>query len=234
MSRMSHIAMAGGRHREERRKAVKYLLLVRFITITAMVAIVTKTQTFYDHHVLVKEQGGFQSQCTASVRIMVDSNIHLLAIDFDKTLLNIHTGGEWEGSTEQLQTHVRNEFKCLIQTSLEQGILVAVASFSKQEELILSVLQKLIPERHYSRVTVNGGNNYPESTGKKKQIQLALEDFPKLSNDKTFVPNDAILLIDDDLYNVKQCTYEGHRCIHFDPKKSAHLVFEQIIAELQS
>jgi len=213
---------------------VKFLLSIGCITITVVIVVFTKTQAFYDHHVLEKKQGGFKSQCTAAVRMMVKSNIHLLAIDFDMTILNIHTGGEWEGGAEKLQKHVRNEFKCLIQTSLERGIFVAVASFSKQEELILSVLKEFIPEHHYSRVSVKGGNNYPESTGKKRQMQLALEDFSKMSNDKAFVPNDAILLIDDDLYNVEQCAYEGHRCIHFDPEKRAHFVFEQIIAALQS
>ena len=42
--------------------------------------------------------------------------INLLAIDFDRTIIDIHTGGRWEGSAEELVPHIRPFFQELIPT----------------------------------------------------------------------------------------------------------------------
>jgi len=48
-------------------------------------------------------------------------NINFLALDFDLTVLNIHTGGRWGGSAEELSQHIRPFFYHLIQLAVSSG-----------------------------------------------------------------------------------------------------------------
>ena len=41
-------------------------------------------------------------------------NINFLAIDFDQTFIDIHTGGRWPGTLHELIAHVRPEFRDLV------------------------------------------------------------------------------------------------------------------------
>ena len=40
-------------------------------------------------------------------------NINFLAIDFDQTFIDIHTGGNWTRTLDELVAHVRPEFRDL-------------------------------------------------------------------------------------------------------------------------
>jgi hypothetical protein len=52
------------------------------------------------------------------------SSINFLALDFDLTVLDIHTGGRWSGAPADLATHIRPLFNQLIpQASTSGGAL---------------------------------------------------------------------------------------------------------------
>ena len=52
----------------------------------------------------------------AAVSRLQAQNINLVAIDFDETIADTHTGGNWEGTAHELVQHVRPQFWMLIPT----------------------------------------------------------------------------------------------------------------------
>ena len=73
-------------------------------------------------------------------------NIKLIAIDFDNTLLSIHTSGYYQGTVDNLIEHIRSTFHYFIQEILDspsfsQTLHICIVSFSSQERLIRKLLQ---------------------------------------------------------------------------------------------
>jgi hypothetical protein len=73
-------------------------------------------------------------------------NIKLIAIDFDNTLLSIHTSGYYQGTVDNLLEHIRSTFHYFIQEILDspsfsQTLHICIVSFSSQEQLIRKLLQ---------------------------------------------------------------------------------------------
>jgi hypothetical protein len=153
-------------------------------------------------------------------------NIKLLALDFDLTILDIHTGGNWNSSAHELIPHVRAEMKCVIHRSLERGIHIAVASFSIQEQLIRSVLGGAIAIAH--EIIVRGGRNRSEPLGKRKQLEEVVHDINTIHRNANVTPLTTIL-IDDDLNNVKRALTDGYRSLWFDPDE-VNGFFQSIIS----
>ena len=59
------------------------------------------------------------SNCTGystekAVQRILEVNVNFLAIDFDQTLIDIHTGGALPGTLKELTTHIRPEFRDLL------------------------------------------------------------------------------------------------------------------------
>jgi hypothetical protein len=73
-------------------------------------------------------------------------NIKLIAIDFDNTLLSIHTSGYYQGTVDNLLEHIRSTFHYFIQEILDspsfsQTLHLCIVTFSSQEQLIRKLLQ---------------------------------------------------------------------------------------------
>ena len=49
-----------------------------------------------------------------AIKRLLDVNINFLAVDFDQTFIDIHTGGVWPGTLNELVAHVRPEFRELL------------------------------------------------------------------------------------------------------------------------
>ena len=47
--------------------------------------------------------------------------VNFLALDFDLTILDIHTSGRWPGTPEQLAQRIRPFFQVLIPVAIAQG-----------------------------------------------------------------------------------------------------------------
>ena len=161
-------------------------------------------------------------------------NIKVIALDFDRTIIDIHTGGDWNSTYQDLVPHVRSEMKCLMDQSLSKGIHVAVASFSIQEDLIKQVIAEVIPLSSSSSssfpssslpsskvpttVIVRGGENISEPDGKKKQLMQILHDISNGGEQRDAkVLAMSTILIDDDKHNIRRAVEDGYHALWFDP-----------------
>jgi hypothetical protein len=52
--------------------------------------------------------------------------INFLAIDFDQTMIDIHTGGRWKGTTPELNEHMRPLFLHFVPLASQNNIRVAI------------------------------------------------------------------------------------------------------------
>jgi FMN phosphatase YigB (HAD superfamily) len=149
--------------------------------------------------------------------------ILLAAFDFDATILDFHTGGQWEGNTQDLVSHVRPEFKCYISLCLDKGIRVAVATFSAQTRMIAKVLEDAIPHSRSKDIVVFGWDDHVKgySKGKQSQLFLAMDRFniqqaPSRGRATPITPRRTVL-IDDDPENINVAIIDGYKTIQFHP-----------------
>jgi hypothetical protein len=87
-----------------------------------------------------------RSKARDIVLCLRQKNIKLIAIDFDNTLLSIHTSGYYQGKVDNLLEHIRSTFHYFIQEILDspsfgQTLHLCIVSFSSQEQLIRKLLQ---------------------------------------------------------------------------------------------
>ena len=66
---------------------------------------------------------------------MAKSQVKLLAVDFDRTIVSVHTRGNWRGSPKALAQEVRPFFRDFFVAAQDIGIWVAIVSFSTQAQL---------------------------------------------------------------------------------------------------
>ena len=80
------------------------------------------------------------------VNTMLTKGVKVLALDFDKTIVTIHTHGFWRQGTSKLAEHVRSCFKLLMEAALERKIHVCVVTYSMQPALIHDILKLVLPK----------------------------------------------------------------------------------------
>ena len=71
------------------------------------------------------------------------AGINCLALDFDLTIVDIHTGGTWAGSSTELCAHVRPLFLSLISAALHHSLHLTIVTFSPQVSMIRTVLDEV-------------------------------------------------------------------------------------------
>jgi hypothetical protein len=91
---------------------------------------------------LPEEEGveRFGADAAAMAHALADRGVRLLALDFDLTLVNLHTNGTWMAGWSDLREHLRPLFCALIPAVQRQGIFVSVVTFSGQTDLIRDCL----------------------------------------------------------------------------------------------
>jgi hypothetical protein len=77
---------------------------------------------------------------------LVRKGINFVAIDFDLTLIDIHTDSKYYGSANDLLGHVRSFFSILIPALIHKGLYVAIVTFSEQIPLIQEVILALFAD----------------------------------------------------------------------------------------
>jgi hypothetical protein len=83
----------------------------------------------------------------------------LLALDFDATLVQVHTYGRWPGSAEALSAHLRPVFKSLLQiASSTPNLYLGIVTFSGQSNLIRSTLASVLGAAAAELVFIRGNN----------------------------------------------------------------------------
>lgn len=172
------------------------------------------------------------------------NNLKVIAFDFDCTIVNIHTGGQWCDSAEKLAEFVRPCFRELIPALLKcPDFFVCVTTYSPQEDLIREVLRIMMKDEFavndlVNKVIIKGNTReFVEEHGIEncysngKQIHLAfcreffeslIRKFNKENSHNFKINNDNILLIDDDLQNLKIAYENGH--LAFQVNSSIQLV----------
>jgi hypothetical protein len=158
---------------------------------------------------------------TSFVAFSYDSvDLKLLALDFDLTIVDLHTGGSWQEDADSLSHHLRPEMVCLIQEAIQSGIFFAVTSFSQQIDLIREVITDGIIAKSKTKapptISIQGGTNYSDPKGKKIQLEKAITEILELEGTRGITPRKT-LLIDDDKNNIRLARRDGYQSLWFDP-----------------
>ena len=163
--------------------------------------------------------------------------INFLALDFDRTILDIHTGGRWKGSPEELFPHVRPIVAHLIEAAMassssdEEGegqeLHVGVVTFSRQIQLVRGILDQIVGPEVSQRIPIRGrDDSWKHTQGKQPQMASAIEELESHHAGLRITQN-TTLLVDDDKRNIEVALTNGVRAIWLDPKQP-HLLLQDI------
>lgn len=148
-------------------------------------------------------------------------------MDFDQTVIDIHTGGRFTGTVSELASHVRPIFSHLIDAAHEAGIKIAIVTFSPQVDQIQEVLETHFTFAH--EIIIRGRDQswqYEGSgmkDGKQPFMASAVEEFHTKHPDLSITKN-TTLLVDDDKNNIRKSLEDGVRAILFNPRKGNNLI----------
>lgn len=87
---------------------------------------------------------------------LINNGIKMVAVDFDMTLVSVHTNGNWMFTARPLASKVRPGFPEFLSEVLKRGLWVAVVTFSPQVKLVKEVLGNVLPERDVERICIRG------------------------------------------------------------------------------
>ena len=170
------------------------------------------------------------------------AGIKLLALDWDNTVLKVHTNGQWYGNSEELYNNVRPFFIYLIQAAQSFHIHVSIVTFSGQTKLITEVIQKIMSANskkkqeklspEYSirccddtwdsvealKQYFPTHTDYERHLGKLPHISSVLKECMK----DNVMPSEC-LLIDDDKENIRVAEEVHLPSIRFDPEDEMSL-----------
>lgn len=177
----------------------------------------------------------------------------LVCIDFDATLVSIHTGGTWTRSAAELSAYVRSLFRELIPLLCASSQThVAVVTFSPQAQLVREVLAHCFSPEVAARVIVRAddtswalvhddtcdfmpawqtsGRHLDRTYKLPFVISAALHAAQReTDNPATAIRNRETVLIDDDAVNIRVANESGMTGIYFDPEGvDAHVLCAHI------
>jgi hypothetical protein len=152
--------------------------------------------------------------------------INFLAVDFDCTILSIHTGGRWQGTHQELLQHVRPYFPPLLERALKERISVAIVTFSPQVDLVRSVLDSHLGHEASRKIPIRAGGQFSYNgggmrDGKQAHMASAVEELETTGVEITKATS---LLIDDDGKNVRTALRDGVRAIWLNPDQPDRLL----------
>jgi hypothetical protein len=151
------------------------------------------------------------------VSSLVEKGIKVLALDFDKTIVAIHTAGFWTQPTSKLVEHVRPCFKALIQAGLDTRLHLCVVTYSMQPALIRDVIRMALPRSDTDKILIRANSKDwlpPQSpTGQAygKQQHIAWIVTELFNKKHAIIHPEEILLLDDDSDNVEIAHQFGHQ-----------------------
>lgn len=91
-------------------------------------------------------QNTYKRMAKKAVALLAAKHIKVIAIDFDKTLITLHTGGAWRQGHGRLAEFVRPCFKYLLPAALDAGLHICIVTYSMQLGLIYDVLRAALPK----------------------------------------------------------------------------------------
>jgi hypothetical protein len=163
-----------------------------------------------------------------SIKRLLQLKINFLAIDFDCTLIDLHTGGRWAGTAEELLAHVRPEFRQLVMAACSNNIHISIVTFTPQTAMVKGVLENIVGTERAERIPIRSGDrtwSYQGAgshAGKQAHMASAVEELEQ--NGQVEITKNSTVLIDDDQRNVRHALKDGVRAIWFNPEKPHHLM----------
>ncbi|XP_019614055.1 PREDICTED: uncharacterized protein LOC109462009 [Branchiostoma belcheri] len=143
------------------------------------------------------------------------AGVRLVALDWDRTIITVHTKGCWEDSPSKLAKHVRPCFKYFIAACLDSTLHLCVVTFSSQSALIKDTLKIAIPHSDTSAIIIRGNTKDwgriqgVPILGKQQHIASAMREVT--SKRHQVIQPGEVLLMDDDTENLKIAETFGHR-----------------------
>ena len=175
-----------------------------------------------------------EKKCSLAVDKLVDCGVNFLAIDFDQTMIDIHTGGRWQGTALELTEHMRPVFLHLVPAATNRNIRIAICTFSGQTKHIREVMENAFPNiaeliviRGNDQTWEYHGNGF--KMGKQEHMASAAEELlAKPALGVSDVSKATTLLIDDDPKNIRMSLKDRTRAIWFNPREPDDL-FDNIL-----
>ena len=179
---------------------------------------------------------------------MVQNGVKLVAVDFDRTIVDIHTGGRFKQSATILSSHFRSFFKHFLKEAQQVGLWISVVTFSGQTQLIADAMAIALGgessiKRCYLRGE-DGGWTRPNSQdasanwqsrnlskGKLGHIYSVVQNISKLTGEA--ISPSEVFYIDDDLANVDIGRQAGmlHTCwcpATYEPNSCDHILWTEL------
>ena len=171
------------------------------------------------------------SAIQSAIDRLKELSINFVALDFDQTILDVHTCGRWTGTVEELFPHVRPVFVGLMRACQSHDIHVAIVTFSQQTSVVRGVLDSILKDGS-TRVPIRGGDRSwsyrgkGSQQGKQPHMASAVEELEHRFNVE--ITKRTTLLIDDDAKNIRHALNNGTRAVWFNPNKPHRLLPEMI------
>mmetsp|Transcript_8055 Transcript_8055/g.12341 ORF Transcript_8055/g.12341 Transcript_8055/m.12341 type:complete len:220 (-) Transcript_8055:346-1005(-) len=173
-----------------------------------------------DINQLADKEGGMEEICDMVIGKMKDLQLNFLALDFDLTVLSIHTGGKRRDPNE-LERLLRPLFRLLIPKAVENEISVAIVTFSPRVQDIRDVLYTAFGEEVARKIPIrgeDGGWEPPDDgtrDGKQAHMASAVDELAQTMS--VHITRATTLLVDDDLNNISIALAERVRAVWLNP-----------------
>jgi len=144
-------------------------------------------------------------------------------------MIDLHTGGRWQGTHDEILEHVRPYFPPLLNAALQNHIHVAVVTFSPQVELVRHVLESYLGHEQSRKIPIRAGGQFSYQgggmrDGKQAHMASAVEELEGTGGVE--ITKQTSLLIDDDVKNVRTALRDGVRAIWLNPAQSEILLHD--------
>lgn len=150
-------------------------------------------------------------------------------MDFDKTFIDVHTGGRFKGTLAELSSCVRPMFIHLFKAAHSKGIKIAIVTFSPQTRHISDVLEIHFAEFAHEIVIRGRDNTWKYEgngmrNGKQEFMASAAEELLNKYGQTMEITKKTTLLLDDDDANIELALKDGVRAIWINPDRSYLLI----------
>mmetsp|Transcript_14716 Transcript_14716/g.26344 ORF Transcript_14716/g.26344 Transcript_14716/m.26344 type:complete len:338 (+) Transcript_14716:249-1262(+) len=162
---------------------------------------------------------------------MERQTVKLVCVDFDRTLVKVHTSGKWHESAEKLAKLVRPFFLYLLPALLRKGVLVCIVTFSAQRHLIQHTLQAAFGPTIARQIFIRSMDGSWSPTpiesaprswyrcSRKGKLEHILSVVTKVYlNSSVEIRPSEVVLIDDANLNIAHARMDGISAFDMDPK----------------